>query len=77
MCVAVARRVLSRVCFLDHTLTISAKYAVLEPHNRRKKGMSTEKRIAAMGVEEDDDRPFVDKAATQKVLGIPLNTAGC
>ena len=48
---------------LDHTLKIPAKYAVLEPHNRKKKGKPTEERIAAMRAEEEDARPYVDKAS--------------
>ena len=56
--------------FLNHNLKIPAKYAVLEPHNRKKKGKPTEKRIAAIRAAEQDARPFVDKAPP-KVPAIP------
>jgi hypothetical protein len=57
---------------LDHSLKISAKYAVLD---RKKRGKLTEKRIAAMRAEEEDARPYVDKAPP-KVLAIPLTHVG-
>jgi hypothetical protein len=56
--------------FLNHTLKILPKYAVLEPHNREKRGKPTEKRIAAMRAAEEDARPFVDKAPP-KVPAMP------
>jgi hypothetical protein len=55
--------------FLNHNLKMPAKYAVLEPHNRKKKGKPTEKRVAALRAAEEDARPFVDKAPP-KVLAI-------
>ena len=39
------------------------------PHNRKKKGKPTEKRVAALRAAEEDARPFVDKAPP-KVLAI-------
>ena len=56
--------------FLNHNLKIPAKYAVLEPHNRKKKGKPTEKRIAALCAAEEDARLFVDKASP-KVPDMP------
>ena len=58
--------------YLD-SVKILGKYAVLEQHNRKKKGKPTEKGIVAMRAEDEGARQYVDKAPP-KVLAIPSNS---